>query len=114
YGVPILGEQVEESVYRLKALEEKPLNPKSKYAQFGSQILKFSVMHHISRLEPSPGGELVLAAAVSNFAEEEAVYGVVFDGKRFDTGNRDGYDKAYKFFSRQGTRAISLTDHPPL
>lgn len=112
YGVPVLGEEVEENIYRLKALEEKPLNPKSNYAQFGSQILRLTIKHYISQLEPSPSGEFVLAEAVSNFAQEGEVYGAVFDGQRFDTGNRDGYDKAYKFFSRQGPKAISLKGQP--
>ena len=48
----------------------------------------------LRQLEPGHGGEIQLTDAINVLAQEQAVYAYVFEGGRFDVGNKLDYLKA--------------------
>ena len=50
----------------------------------------FEVLH---RTEPGRGGEIQLTDAMQELASSEPLHGVVFRGRRYDTGDRLDYLK---------------------
>lgn len=86
---------------RVTALVEKPdaADAPSNLAVIGRYVLNPAVFDVLDRTEPGRGGEIqltdALAALASMPAEEGGgVYGVVFRGRRYDTGDRLDYLKA--------------------
>ncbi|WP_433874446.1 UTP--glucose-1-phosphate uridylyltransferase GalU [Sinomonas atrocyanea] len=94
-------EQVEgEDYVRVHGLVEKPApeDAPSNLAIIGRYVLHpavFEVLHHT---EPGRGGEIQLTDALQTLARREGdgggVYGVVFRGRRYDTGDKLSYLKA--------------------
>ncbi len=96
---PLEGED-DDSV-RVTALVEKPPADEapSNLAIIGRYVLNPAVFEVLERTEPGRGGEIQLTDALATLAEMPAeqgggVYGVVFRGRRYDTGDRLDYLKA--------------------
>ncbi len=85
-------------VVRITGLVEKPKAEEapSNLAVIGRYVLPPSVFEILERTEPGRGGEIQLTDALQELAvtEGEGVYGVVFRGRRYDTGDRLDYIKA--------------------
>jgi UTP--glucose-1-phosphate uridylyltransferase len=84
---------------RITGLVEKPApgEAPSNYAVIGRYVLQPEVFDVLERTEPGKGGEIQLTDALQTLAEENiagGVYGVVFRGRRYDTGDRLDYIKA--------------------
>jgi len=71
-------------------LEEAPSN----LAIIGRYLLSPTVFEVLRTTEPGRGGEIQLTDAIKTLAEIEPVHGVVFTGRRYDTGDRADYIKA--------------------
>lgn len=94
YGI-IAGQKLGERTYRLTDMVEKPKsNPPSNLAIIGRYILPPSIFAAIAVTEPGAGGEIQLTDALRSLITTGEVYGYVFDGKRYDTGEKLGYLKA--------------------
>ncbi|BDI23675.1 UTP--glucose-1-phosphate uridylyltransferase GalU [Herbiconiux sp. L3-i23] len=99
YGVATVEETDEEDVVRVTGLVEKPSreNAPSNYAIIGRYVLRPEVFEILERTEPGKGGEIQLTDALQEMAGDESiggVYGVVFRGRRYDTGDKIDYIKA--------------------
>lgn len=86
---------------RITGLVEKPepADAPSNLAVIGRYVLNPAVFAVLERTEPGRGGEIQLTDALATLAEMPAdqgggVYGVVFTGRRYDTGDRLDYLKA--------------------
>ncbi|PFG37474.1 UDP-glucose pyrophosphorylase [Flavimobilis soli] len=96
------GLEVEASdVVRIDALVEKPAaeDAPSNLAIIGRYVLSPAVFEVLERTKPGRGGEIQLTDALAELASTPAeqgggVYGVVFRGRRYDTGDRLDYLKA--------------------
>ena len=68
------------------------------YAVIGRYVLKPEVFAVLDRTEPGKGGEIQLTDALMEMATDVegtgGVYGVVFRGRRYDTGDKLDYIKA--------------------
>ena len=72
-------------------LEEAPSN----LAIIGRYLLSPTVFEILRQTKPGRGGEIQLTDAFKDLAAEiEPVHGVVFNGRRYDTGDRADYIKA--------------------
>lgn len=92
YGI-VAGEEVEEGVFKLTDLVEKP-SPEtapSNLAIAGRYILTGSIFEKLRHQTPGHGGEIQLTDAVKRLLAEEPVYGYVYKGQRHDIGNPAGY-----------------------
>jgi UTP--glucose-1-phosphate uridylyltransferase len=88
-------------VVRLAGLVEKPepADAPSDLAVIGRYVLHPAVFNVLERTEPGRGGEIQLTDALETLAGMDAadgggVHGVVFSGRRYDTGDRLDYLKA--------------------
>lgn len=100
YGVADIEPTDDPTVVKVKALIEKPSPEQapSNYAVIGRYILQPEVFDVLSKTEPGRGNEIQLTDALQVLSADESigggVYGVVFTGKRYDTGDRLDYLKA--------------------
>ena len=86
YGI-IDGTEVEENVYKINRLVEKPAlkDAPSNLAIMGRYVLTPDIFEHIENTEPGVGGEIQLTDALSQL---DSIYGQVFTGESYDIGNR--------------------------
>ena len=84
---------------RITGLVEKPApgTAPSNYAIIGRYVLKPEIFGILETTAPGKGNEIQLTDALLELAENAehgGVHGVVFDGRRYDTGDRLDYIKA--------------------
>ena len=79
--------KVEENIYNIDKLVEKPLahQAPSNLAIMGRYVLTPDIFDKIDETEPGVGGEIQLTDALQKL---DAIYGVTFEGKTYDIGNR--------------------------
>lgn len=99
YGCAAVEPAGEPDVVRVTGLVEKPSREEapSNLAVIGRYVLRPEIFGLIDRLEPGRGGEYQLTDALNSLAAGEGeapVYGVIFDGRRYDTGDRAGWIQA--------------------
>jgi len=95
YGV-VRAEHVSDRVYRIRDLVEKPGPEKapSNLAVLGRYIFAPSVFDAIRATPPGCGGEIQITDAIRRLVDAEPVYGVLFEGRRYDAGDPWGYIEA--------------------
>ena len=93
YGCAAVSTTAEPDVLRVSELIEKPepASAPSDYAVIGRYVLSPSVFDAIRETKPGRGGEIQLTDAIGVLASDEPVHGVVFTGRRYDTGDRADY-----------------------
>ncbi|MBK5238602.1 MAG: UTP--glucose-1-phosphate uridylyltransferase GalU [Actinomycetales bacterium] len=100
YGVASIEATDKEGVVRVTGLVEKPVagEQPSNYAIIGRYILQPEIFDVLAETKPGRGGEIQLTDALAVLAQDPSiaggVYGIVFSGRRYDTGDRLSYLKA--------------------
>ena len=100
YGVATVEPTDEDDVVRITGLVEKPATgtAPSNLAIIGRYVLRPEIFEILEATEPGKGGEIQLTDALQDLATGPewggGVYGVVFRGRRYDTGDRLDYLKA--------------------
>lgn len=99
YGVATVQETLGDNLVRISGLVEKPKaqDAPSHLAVIGRYILQPNIFPALENTAPGSGGEIQLTDALNRVAHDDSnggVVGVVFRGKRYDTGDRLDYLKA--------------------
>ena len=99
YGIATVENTGTPDVVKITGLVEKPVagTAPSNYAIIGRYVLQPDVFDVLEHTEPGKGDEIQLTDALQTMARENiagGVYGVVFRGRRYDTGDRVDYIKA--------------------
>ena len=101
YGAAAIEEvEGQDGYVKVTGLVEKPAPEEapSNYAVIGRYVLSSKVFEVLENTAPGRGNEIQLTDALQTLAvgtgEGEGVYGVVFKGRRFDTGDKLSYLKA--------------------
>ncbi|MFE2231339.1 UTP--glucose-1-phosphate uridylyltransferase GalU [Streptomyces sp. NPDC059442] len=100
YGCAAVAPTDDADVVRITGLVEKPdqAEAPSSYAVIGRYVLDPAVFGILKETEPGRGGEIQLTDALQQMAQDEdlggPVHGVVFKGRRYDTGDRGDYLRA--------------------
>ena len=97
YGAVVVQPTDSEDVLRITDLVEKPPVDKapSSLAVIGRYVLTPEIFAALRETEPGAGGEIQLTDAIKRLAiAGRPVHGVVFSGRRYDTGDRLDYLKA--------------------
>jgi UTP--glucose-1-phosphate uridylyltransferase len=100
YGCADITPVEGEDYVQVNSLVEKPAvgEAPSNLAVIGRYVLHPSVFGVLENTAPGRGGEIQLTDALQTLAADEGegsgVYGVVFKGRRFDTGDKLSYLKA--------------------
>src|SRR5438477_11118471 len=94
YGI-VGGESAGGRRYRITDMIEKPkTNPPSRYAIIGRYILPPEIFPILEKTGRGAGGEIQLTDALRQLVQRGDFYGYVFEGKRYDAGEKIGYLKA--------------------
>ncbi|MBP2171957.1 UTP--glucose-1-phosphate uridylyltransferase GalU [Methanococcus voltae] len=95
YGV-IAGEQIEEGIYNIHDLVEKPpvSEAPSNLIITGAYLLSPKIFEHIKNTEPGRGNEIQLTDAMKTLLNEEKIIGIELNYKRYDIGDIKGWLEA--------------------
>ncbi len=100
YGI-VDGEMVsdngrENRLFRIRNMVEKPklADAPSNLAIIGRYILTPEIFHCVEAIEPGSGGEIQLTDALKYMLRNRPIYGLKFEGKRYDAGDKLGFLKA--------------------
>jgi UTP--glucose-1-phosphate uridylyltransferase len=95
YGI-ISGTKIEEDIYMIKDLIEKPEIEKapSNIAILGRYIITPKIFEILENATPGINGEVQLTDALKRLLEFEPIYAYIFQGKRYDIGDKIGFLKA--------------------
>jgi len=94
YGI-ISGDEVSERVYKVNQLIEKPrpTQTRSNLAVAGRYILTPTIYSMLEKVKPGKNNEIQLTDAIQLLLQRESVYAFIFEGKRYDVGNKLDYLK---------------------
>jgi UTP--glucose-1-phosphate uridylyltransferase len=83
-------------LFRIRNLVEKPKPSEapSNLAIIGRYVLTSEVFQSIEAIEPGSGGEIQLTDALKHLLRNRPIYGYVFEGTRYDAGDKLGFLKA--------------------
>ncbi len=100
YGVvdadPVAHNGLGGRLYRVHNLVEKPKASEapSNLAIIGRYILTPDIFNSIESIPPGSGGEIQLTDALKHLLRQKPIYGLKFEGKRYDAGDKLGFLKA--------------------
>ncbi len=86
----------ENRLYRIRNMVEKPkpADAPSNLAIIGRYVLTPEIFQCIESIEPGSGGEIQLTDALKYMLRNRPIYGLKFEGKRYDAGDKLGFLKA--------------------
>jgi len=100
YGVvdaePVSDNGRQGRLFRIRNMVEKPkpADAPSNLAIIGRYVLTPEIFQCIESIEPGSGGEIQLTDALKYMLRNRPVYGLKFEGKRYDAGDKLGFLKA--------------------
>jgi len=97
YGIADVRAVEGPDVVRISTMVEKPdpQDAPSNLAVIGRYVLPCEIFDVLARTEPGKGGEIQLTDAMATMAAQGVpVHGVVFRGRRYDTGDKQSYLRA--------------------
>jgi UTP--glucose-1-phosphate uridylyltransferase len=95
YGI-IAGNEIKKNLFEITDMVEKPkpFSAPSDVAIIGRYILTPDIFESIETTPVGKGGEMQLTDALKGLLKIGPVYGCLFEGKRYDAGDKVGYLKA--------------------
>lgn len=94
YGI-VAGEMQGKRRFKITDMVEKPkIKPPSHYAIIGRYILPPDIFPLLQKTERGADGEIQLTDALRELVRQGDFYGYVFEGRRYDAGEKLGYLKA--------------------
>ena len=100
YGI-LDAQKVENDIVRINDMVEKPKPEEapSNLAIIGRYILTPKIFEYLGEGKKGAGGEIQLTDAMKTLLKEQPVYGYKFKGKRFDCGDKAGFQMANLAFA---------------
>ncbi|MBI3556801.1 MAG: UTP--glucose-1-phosphate uridylyltransferase GalU [Deltaproteobacteria bacterium] len=100
YGI-VGGKKINEKLMKVSEMIEKPSpeNAPSQLACPGRYVLTPEIFELIAETKPGRGGEIQLTDALARLAVQDGLYAYLFDGRRYDTGDKLGYIEATVAFA---------------
>jgi UTP--glucose-1-phosphate uridylyltransferase len=95
YGI-VAGDRLEGRVVRITDMIEKPLPEKapSNLAIIGRYLLPSEIFDILEETRSDVGGEIQLTSALRTLLSRRPIDGYLFEGKRYDAGDKLGFLKA--------------------
>jgi len=101
FGVPVFDGD------RIVRIEEKPKEPKSRFAVIGIYIYDETVFDRIRRLRPSARGELEITDVNNQYLEEGTLSYSVLEGWWTDAGTFDSLLRANNLVAQNGANKVT-------
>ena len=107
YSSVKLEEKLSDRVYRISDMNEKPrLEEKlSDYAILGRYVLTPAIFDILEHTAPGRNNEIQLTDGMKELCHREKMCAVDFEGRRYDTGNLQGYLEAIIDFALKNEEA---------
>lgn len=104
YGIVTPGAR-DGDVVEVKGLVEKPKpeDAPSRLAVIGRYILQPEIFDHLRAQEAGAGGEIQLTDSMAKLIDDQPFHGVLFEGRRFDCGDKVGFLEANIAFALDRT-----------
>jgi UTP--glucose-1-phosphate uridylyltransferase len=101
YGCAAIEPTAEDGIVTVTDLVEKPVpgSAPSRWILIGRYVCDPEVFDVLSRTQPGRGGEIQLTDALKVLAQRGEVRGVLFHGRRYDTGNKLDYLRTLVHFA---------------
>jgi UTP--glucose-1-phosphate uridylyltransferase len=95
YGI-VAGEPIEDRVVRITDMVEKPAPDKapSNLAIIGRYLLPPDIFQILDETRSDVGGEIQLTSALKTLLSRRPIDGYLFEGRRYDAGDKLGFLKA--------------------
>ena len=95
YGI-VKGRFIEDGIYKVKDLIEKPDvgTAPSNIAILGRYIITPEIFGILENTKPGKNGEIQLTDALKELAKRQAMYAYIFEGRRYDVGDKLGFLEA--------------------
>jgi UTP--glucose-1-phosphate uridylyltransferase len=100
YGIisadPVRNSKWNGRLFQVNDLVEKPspADAPSNLAIIGRYILTPGIFRKLTSTRRGKGGEIQLTDALKDLLKDEPIYGFIFEGKRYDAGDKLGFLKA--------------------
>lgn len=96
YGIVEPNEEINERTLQVQNLVEKPDidSAPSNIAVLGRYIIEPEIFEILENTSPGSGGEIQLTDALKELARVNKVYAHIFEGKRYDVGDKMGFLQA--------------------
>ncbi len=93
---PVSDDRFGGRLFKVRDMVEKPkpAEAPSNLAIIGRYLLTPSIFASIEAVPPGSGGEIQLTDGMKHLLKTEPIYGLKFEGKRFDAGDKLGFLKA--------------------
>jgi UTP--glucose-1-phosphate uridylyltransferase len=100
YGI-LDASQLEDDIVKINDMIEKPAPEEapSNLAIIGRYILTPNIFKHLGKKKTGAGGEIQLTDAMKTLLKEQPIFGYKFKGKRFDCGDKAGFQMANLAFA---------------
>ncbi|OGS21877.1 MAG: UTP--glucose-1-phosphate uridylyltransferase [Elusimicrobia bacterium RIFOXYA2_FULL_40_6] len=100
YGI-ISGKEIKKNIYKIKDLVEKPKveEAPSKLAIAGRYIFTSEIFDYIDKTPPGKNNEIQLTDSMKMLAKSCGMYGLKFDGRRYDIGSKVDFVKTNVTFA---------------
>jgi len=95
YGI-VKPKQISERVFRIEDMAEKP-GPENAFSDlgiFGRYVFHPDIFETIRKTASDKSGEIQITDAIKLLLETQPVYGYLFEGKRYDCGDKLGFIEA--------------------
>jgi UTP--glucose-1-phosphate uridylyltransferase len=111
YGI-VKGETVAENLLKVEDIIEKPRPEEapSRFAAIGRYIFVPDLFDCLKETTPGVGGEIQLTDAIKLLIGRHPVYGYMFRGHRFDTGDKWGYIETILHYAREDPQIRPLLE----
>ena len=93
YGIVESQFEIEPGLHKITGMVEKPEleNAPSNLAIMGRYVLSPTIFEILKKQQAGTGGEIQLTDAIKTLCPKEPVWGVVYNGRRFDCGTQKGW-----------------------
>jgi UTP--glucose-1-phosphate uridylyltransferase len=105
YGI-INGSSIEEDLYLIKEMVEKPLETEapSNLAITAAYALEPEIFNYIDKITPGNNNEYQLTDALNLMCKDRDVFGVKIKGKRYDIGSKEFWIETFIEFAKEDPR----------
>jgi UTP--glucose-1-phosphate uridylyltransferase len=96
YGIIKIKKQLSERIFQVADMAEKP-GPEKAFSDLGilgRYVFTPEIFEAIKRTPPDSRGEIQITDAIRVLLDSQPVYGYLFEGKRYDCGNKLGFLEA--------------------
>ena len=102
YGIVDVGDS-KNNLYKINSIVEKPqpIDAPSTLGVIGRYVFNSEIFDCLEKIKPGKGGEIQLTDAIQMLLGQQAIFAYLFEGKRYDCGDKLGFIKANIEFSKK-------------